>query len=311
MLAALAALTGIGTGFFNPASTGLLPQLVTPAQLQPANALRSSAVSGGEIAGPAIAGILVAVAGAGTAIAVDAATFAISAASLGAMRLSPHTQRAASSFIGDLCEGWDAFRSRRWVWTFVAYFALGNMMWAAWATLGPLVANRELGGAEAWGVVLSAIGVGALVGSAVATRIDPSRPLLVVALMEGLFALPLAFLAGGAHVAVLACGAFLSGVGMMVGMSIWESTLQRQVPPESLSRVSSYDWFGSFAFYPLGMALWGPLAANIGVTAALWLAFGLMITLATALIAVPDTRRLRRWTGRPPAAAQDSAVGAS
>ena len=92
---------------------------------------------------------------------------------------------------------------------------------------------------------------------------------------------------------MLAVGAFLSGAGMMVGMSVWESTLQRQVPPEALSRVSSYDWFGSYAFYPLGMALWGPLAGAIGVTTALWLAFALMVALAATLLAVPDTWRLR------------------
>jgi predicted MFS family arabinose efflux permease len=294
MLAALAALTGIGTGFFNPASTGLLPELVTPAQLQAANALRSSATSAAEIAGPVIGGVLVAVAGAGTAIAVDAATFAASAVLLALMRLPAHAGRATASFVRDLRDGWVAFRSRRWVWTFVAYFAVGNMMWAAWSALGPVVADRELGGAGAWGTVLSAVGVGALLGSFVATRVDPGRPLVVVALTEGLFALPIAFLAGGAGVTVLACGAFLSGVGMTIGMSIWDSTLQRQVSPEALSRVSSYDWFGSLAFYPLGLALWGPLAEGLGVTTALWLAFGSMALLIAWLLALPDTRRLRR-----------------
>jgi hypothetical protein len=80
---------------------------------------------------------------------------------------------------------------------------------------------------------------------------------------------------------------------MMVGTSVWVSTLQRQVPAESLSRVSSYDWFGSYACYPIGLALWGPVAAAIGVGAALWLAFALFGALALALLAVPDTRRLR------------------
>jgi Flp pilus assembly protein TadB len=81
---------------------------------------------------------------------------------------------------------------------------------------------------------------------------------------------------------------------MTIGMSIWESTLQRQVSPEALSRVSSYDWFGSFAFYPLGLALWGPLAAGIGITTALWLAFAAMALLVVWLLALPDTRRVRR-----------------
>ena len=293
MLASLAAVTGIGTGFFNPASTGLLPEIVPAERLQQANALRSSADAAGEIAGPLLAGVLVATAGAGAAIAVDAATFAVSGACLVALRLPASLPRAGASFVADLRDGWVAFRSRRWVWTFVAYFAVANMLWAAWSALGPVVADAELGGPEAWGTVLAAVGAGALAGSAIAARLDPARPLVVVAVMEGLFALPLAFLAGGAHVGVLAVGAFLSGAGMMVGMSVWESTLQRQVPPASLSRVSSYDWFGSFAFYPLGMALWGPLAGAVGVGAALWLAFALMVVLIVALLAVPDTRGLR------------------
>ena len=294
MLAALAAVTGVGTGFFNPASTGLLPELVPPAQLQHANAMRSSAVSAGEIAGPVIAGVLVAAFGAGTAIAVDAATFAVSALCLTRLQLPAAAARIARTFLEDLRDGWDAFRSRRWVWTFTVYFALVNMMWAAWSALGPVVADRELGGPEAWGVVLGATGVGALAGSVLATKVDPSRPLLLVALMEGLFALPLAFLAAGADVGVLAIGAFLSGVGMMVGMSVWESTLQRRIPGEALSRVASYDWFGSFAFYPLGMALWGPLAGLVGVGTALWIAFALMMALvATLILAVPDTRTLQ------------------
>ena len=294
MLAVLAALTGLGTGFFSPASTALLPELVPADDLQRANALTATATSGGEIAGPILAGVLVAAAGPGTAIAVDAATFAVSAACLLALRLAPRGPRASTSFARDLVEGWAAFRARRWVWTFVVYFALVNTMWAAWSALGPVVADRELGGAEAWGVVLGALGVGALAGSALATRTDPSRPLVVAALMEGLFALPLAFLAAGAHVAVLIPAAFFSGVGMMVGTSVWLSTLQRQIPAESLSRVSSYDWFGSFAFYPLGLALWGPVGAAVGIDTALWLAFGLMVALAAVLLALPDTRRLRR-----------------
>lgn len=294
MLAVLAGTTGLATGFFNPASTGLLPEVVPSAQLQEANGLRSTAVSASEIAGPLAAGVLVALAGAGAAIAIDAATFAVSAACLASLRVAPRTDRAPSSFVADLRGGWVAFTSRRWVWTFVVYFAIGNMMWAAWAGLGPVVAEDELGGSAAWGVVLAAIGVGALLGGLVATHVDPHRPLVVVALTEALFALPLAFLAAGAAVPVLVVGALFSGAGMMIGMSIWESTLQRRIPEEALSRVSSYDWFGSYACYPLGMATWGPLAALIGTGPALWLAFGLFAALIAGLIALPETRRLRR-----------------
>jgi MFS family permease len=292
-LALFAGLTGAGTGFFSPASTALLPEVVPPDELQPANALRATAVSAGEIAGPLLAGILVAAAGAGWAIAVDAATFAVSAACLVRLRTAGRPDRASASFAADLRDGWVAFRSRRWVWTVVLYFAATNAFWGAWSALGPIVADRELGGAAAWGTVLAAVGVGALAGSVLATRARPGRPLVFVAMTEALFALPLAFLAAAAPVPLLVFAAFLSGAGMMLGNSVWESTLQRHVPPESLSRVASYDWFGSLAFYPLGLALWGPLAAEIGIETALWIAFGLFMAALAAQLALPDIRRLR------------------
>ena len=76
-------------------------------------------------------------------------------------------------------------------------------------------------------------------------------------------------------------------------MSVWESTLQRHIPDESLSRVSAYDWFGSYAFYPVGLALWGVAAGAIGVHESLWVAFGLLAASAAALLAVPDIRQFR------------------
>jgi MFS family permease len=292
MLAVLAGLTGVATGFFSPASTALLPEVVPDDELQPANALRWTGASTGEILGPLAAGIVVAAAGAGWAVGVDAATFAVSAACLLALRPVSRGRSASASFVGDLRAGWQAFRSRRWVWTFVVYFAIANMFWGAWSALGPIVADRDLGGAAAWGTALAGLGVGALTGSIVATRLRPSRPLVFVAFTEALFALQLAFLAASAPVPILTVGAFVSGLGMTLGMSVWESTLQRHIPAESLSRVSSYDWFGSFAFYPLGLAVWGPLAGAIGISTALWWAFGLFIAAVAALLAVPDVRRL-------------------
>ncbi len=292
MLALAAGVTGAATGFFSPASTGLLPELVLAEQLQPANGLRASAVSTGEILGPALGGVLVAAAGAGWAIAIDAGTFAVSAACLATLRVPPRASAQRSSFLADLREGWVAFRSRRWVWTFVAYFALVNLLWGAWGVLGPVVADRDLGGAAAWGTILAAVGVGALAGSLLATRVEPHRPLLLAALADGLFALPLAFMAAATSVPLIACGAALSGAGMALAITLWESTLQRHVPGESLSRVSSYDWFGSLAFYPLGLAVWGPIATVIGVSVSLWLAFGLAVLLTLALLSVPDVRHL-------------------
>jgi MFS family permease len=135
MLGALAGVTGAATGLFGPASTGLLPEVVRAELLQPANALRATAVSTGEILGPLAAGVPVVATGAGWAIAVDAATFAISAACLTMLRIPRRGQREATSFISDLRKGWVAFRSRRWVWTFVArrwLFSRPARRWHCW-----------------------------------------------------------------------------------------------------------------------------------------------------------------------------------
>lgn len=297
MLALLAGVAGVATGFFSPASTGLLPEIVLTEQLQPANALSASAVSTGEILGPVVAGVLVAAAGAGWAIAIDAVTFAVSALCLAMLRVPTRLAVQRSSFATDLREGWVAFRSRRWVWTFVAYFSIVNLLWGAWGTLGPIVARSHLGGAAAWGSILAAMGVGALAGSLLAARVRPARPLLFAALADGLFTLPLAFLAAAPPMPLIACSALLSGAGMALAISVWESTLQRHVPGESLSRISSYDWFGSLAFYPLGLVVWGPVAAAIGVSVSLWLAFGLAAVVTLALLSVPEIRHLRDDAG--------------
>jgi MFS family permease len=293
MVAVLAGATGAATGFFNPASTGLLPAIVPPERLLEANGIRATVMSAGEIVGPALAGVLIAAAGPGWALAIDAATFAISALFLAGLRLPVRVPRASASFFADLRAGWGVFRSLTWVWTFVAAAAIGNLTWGAWTTLGPVLAERELGGAAVWGTVLAAMGIGALLGSLAAVRAAPRRPLLLAALVYGLFAAPLAFLAVGAPVAVLAFGSLLGGIAMMLGNSVWEATLMRHVPDESLSRVSAYDWFGSLAFQPVGMIMWGPIAALIGIAASLWVATGLVVVTTIALLCVPAIRNLR------------------
>jgi predicted MFS family arabinose efflux permease len=292
LIALLAGLGGAATGFFNPASTGLLPAVVEPGRLQEANGLRATAMAGGEIVGPLIGGILVAAAGPGWALAVDAASFAVSAALLVRLRLPPAAVREASTFVADLRAGWSTFRSLTWLWAFVAAAGVGNMVWGAWSALGPVVAERDLGGAAAWGSILAAMGAGALIGALLAIRARPRRPLVFASATASVLCVPLAFLAGGAPAVVIAVGALIGGAGMMLSNTVWESTLQRGVPPETLSRVSAYDWFVSLAFQPVGLAIWGPLSTLIGISTALWVAGALIFASSVALLAVPDIRRI-------------------
>jgi hypothetical protein len=179
------------------------------------------------------------------------------------------------------------------VWTFVLWAALANVTWGAWSVLGPVVAERELGGAAAWGAINAALGVGALAGALGAIRQMPRRPVLAAAL-TGFTQIPaLALLAAGAPALPVALGALAFGVGMMFGNAVWEAALQRHIRADALSRVSAYDWFGSFAFAPVGLAVWGPIAAGVGIGGALWISAALALASTVALLAVRDVRELR------------------
>jgi MFS family permease len=294
-LATLAAVTGTATAFFTPALSGIVPDVVSAARLQQANALRGLAMAVGQIAGPALAGLLVVGVGAGWALAVDAVTFAVSAAFLVRVPMPARAPVEAHPFLADLREGWDDFRSRTWLWASVASASLGNLLFASYLVLGPLIAIRELGGAGAWALIASAFGVGSLVGGFAMLRIDPPRPMLVATLSVSFFTLPLAALALAVPAGVTALAALVAGAGLFLANNLWETTTQRHVPPERLSRVTSYDWFGSLAMSPVGMLIWGPIGAAVGVHEALWIAFAIQLASILVLISVRDIRELPRY----------------
>jgi MFS family permease len=268
----LQAISGTATAFFNPASTGLTPMTISPARLQQANALRGLSMASAGIAGSVISGALVVAVGPGWALAIDAATFGVSAFFLAQLRLPAQAALPPQSFVNDLREGWREFSSRTWVWVIVLAASIGNMMSSVFVVLGAVVSKTSLGGAGAWAAILASLGVGSLVGGIFALRIRVRHPLFFGSSLLGLLAIPTALLALGAPVALIAAGALLAGVGNMIFNALWETSLQQHVPPAALSRVSAYDWFGSLAFQPIGLVVAGPAAAAIGASTTLWIA---------------------------------------
>jgi MFS family permease len=303
----LAVVVGAAQSFFAPASTGLVPQAVSRSQLQNANALLALTRSGTWIAGPALSGLIVATAGSGWVFAIDSVTFAASAILLGAVRVSSAAAAERRAFFTDLAEGWRAVRARRWLWASLVSFGIGNMAWGAQGVLGPLVAEQELGGAAAWGIIATAGGIGGALGGVVALRWRPSRPLLaghLVALgMAGyvlLFALPV-------PTAVIALGSFAAFVSIVVSNTLWETVLQSEVPQDVLSRVSSYDWAISLVFMPIGFALWGPISDLVGVDTAFVCAALVSAAAKVGPVAVPEVRRLRRAEATSPRVSRTAA----
>jgi MFS family permease len=177
-LVLLAFVYGAGEAFFRPTSTGFVPETISPARLQQANALLAATTSACTVLGPVVAGVMVATMGPGWAIAADAFTFFLSAVFLSRIRTTPPGRRQGTTLLRDLADGWRVFRSETWLWVDGVYSALGNCaVFAPLLALGPVVALRSLGGAGAWATIVAALGVGSVLGGLVLLRARPARPL--------------------------------------------------------------------------------------------------------------------------------------
>lgn len=294
-LVVLQVIRGIASSFFFPASQGVVPQTISARLLQEANALLRLTRNGTHITGAAAGGILVAALGSGWALAFDAATYFAGAAFLIALRLPRDLTLPARDFVRELREGWDAFRSRAWLWAIVLQFAFVNAAGVgAWAVLGPVVADRELGGAAAWGLILASQAAGFLVGGMFTLRYRPDRLLLAATLAIFPMALPILLLAAPAPALVIALAAFAAGFGMEIFGVFWDVAVQQQIPPAQLSRVYSYDALGSFVFIPLGAAVAGPVAESVGVSETLAGAAAVIVAVTALVLVIREVRDLRR-----------------
>jgi transmembrane secretion effector len=294
-LFAVAAFTvGTGTAFFQPALKGLTVALAPRERLGDANALFGMAQPGAQVAGPALAGVLIAVASPAAVIAVDAASYAVSAIALTLLRFPSDSGRAPrNSLLRDLAEGWAEFSARSWLWLQTVQFALFNLLtWGPYLVLGPVLARQYLGGARAWGTVLACYGLGAIAGGALALGRRPRRPMLVSTLATFGYPLPVAALALRLPLACVAAGALLAGVGSALGGAIASTVTQRRVPAAALSRVGSFNLVGAYAIGPAAFVAAGPVASVVGARAVLgfgaaWAAFG-----TVAVLAAPAVRNL-------------------
>lgn len=292
-LAASQALLGAATGFFNPASSGLLPE-VAGEWLQQANTLRGMATAAGNVAGPAIAAVLVVGVGSGWALLVDALSYAVSAALLAPVRLIATTPSRPEPLgvLVELREGFSEVRKRTWVWATILAASLANALLAALTVLGPLVAKQHLGGAGAWAAIVAGEGAGWAVGGIGLLQVTPRRPMLVATAASGTVAAPMLLLAVPAALVLIVAAMFVAGINIMLFSTLWETTLQQRIPAHARSRVSAYDWFGSLVLQPVGLALIGPFAAAVGVSTALYICGALLLAALTSVLGIRDIRRI-------------------
>lgn len=298
LLAALSAVNGAANALFIPAVRGLVPQIVEQSELQSANALIRLSQNSAGLAGAAVSGAVIVAVGAGWAIGIDAATFGISALLVLTSR-APRTGRGneRTALLSDIREGWQEFRSRQWVWVTVAQFGLVNLCFSSCVyVLGPVVAKQHWNGALAWSAVVTANAVGLILGSFMAMRLRPARPLLVATVATFGFIPPFFVLAAHGPVWLAALSMLVNGISADVFEVLWMTALQEHIPDDKLSRVTSYDALGSFVLGPLGLLAVGPIAAVTGIATTL-AAAGCLVTAGNVLALC--TRSIRRLPAKP------------
>jgi hypothetical protein len=227
--------------------------------------------------------------------AIDAGTFLFSVAFLLALRVADRLAAARKRFWHDLADGWHEVRRIRWLTAGFLGFALGNVGIGMYFVLGPLVAREHLGGAAAWGVILTAGAIGGVVGGLVAYRVRPQRPVATAFGVWSVGAAPVLALVPPLPVVLIMAANGLFTASVIVGNTLWETSMQREVRPERLARVGSIDWMLSLCLMPAGQAAAGPLSELLGVRGTLFLAAALMCIPNLLVVAlVREVREVRR-----------------
>ncbi|MGH2932977.1 MAG: MFS transporter [Gaiellaceae bacterium] len=300
-LIALQGCGGASVAFYNPAFYGLVREIVPAEGLQKANGYLAIARYAAFPLGAATGGSIVATVGSGAALLFDGGTYALSALLLSFVRVESHVQ-AGAGMVRQLREGWQAFSESTWLWMCTLWISLYFVItYAPFFVLGPYIAEHSMHGARSWAAVVTGEGVGALLGSLAGLRLRARRPLALAGWVFLPTAVQSVLLAYHASVFVLSPAAALAGFGFACGSVIFDTAMQRSIPPDKLARVGAYGWMSAMVFLPAGYALAGPIASLVGTRAYLIFGAGWLVASTVVVYRRPALRDFT-YDGAPEAA---------
>jgi len=286
LLYALFFLAGAGATLFDPASEAVVPAVVPEPGLTKANGrLQSAEAIGMDFVGPALGGLLFAVA-AGAPFLVDAVSFGLSALLVaglpGRFRAPPESVEPAgqrSSIRADIAGGLRAIAERPRLRAMMAMAVLGNV--ATFATLGVVVlfAQRNLGVTPStFGLLMMGAGVGGLAGGLGAARLERAVGARGIGVGCGLgSAAAFAALATTSSPVVFTL-AIAAIAGVTAAWCVEAVTIrQRIVPDELRGRVGATYRAVAWAGMPLGTLAGGFLASGFGLRGVFWLSAALSL----------------------------------
>jgi MFS family permease len=292
---------GSGSVVSLPAYQSLIPELVPRSQLVAAATLSSIGVNLARAVGPAIAGVLIAQLGVAAVFALNTATFLIYGIVLVAWHPPAESPSAfPEPFVSALRAGTRYVRFspvvRRLLLRLALFVVPGSVLWA----LLPLIATQRLAqGADGYGLLLGALGVGAVAGSFLLPRLRrmlSNNAMLAVA--SAVYAVVLVAVVL-IRIPVLTVIVLLpAGVAWIAVISTINAALQLFLPAWVRARGLSVYLTVLFGGQAFGAVVWGAIAAPLGIVATFLMASGVMLIGVAAASVWPliDTTGMDRST---------------
>jgi len=268
---ALALMQGLINAFDMPARQAFVIEMIEErADLGNAIALNSSMVNGAKLVGPAVAGMLVAVAGAGVCFLLDGISYIAVIWSLLAMRVRPAEPRIGQkSALQELAEGWKYVAGSPAIRSLLLLLALVSAIGMPYTVLMPVVAVDLLhGGAHTLGFLMAMSGVGALASAiGLAMRKTVIGLGKMIAISAGIFGFGLILLGVSRSLTISLLLMIITGFGMMQQMAATNTILQTIAADDKRGRVMSFYTLAILGMNPIGSLLAGSVGAKIGVPA--------------------------------------------
>jgi len=295
-----------------PCAAAVTPRVVGDADLPGANAARSAVTGAGIVLGPALGGVLLLLGSPAAAFALNAATFGLSALAVLAIRargdLNPFRPRRAADrpagLLREVARGAAALRAHPAALRLVGADIMCSTLYGTQTVLLLMVSRRIGLGAQGYGYLFAAIGVGGLLGSALAgraSRSPRSRSVLAAALIAaGLPTLLLAVTRWPAAAIVLTG---LTGLGAVLVEILTETSLQRTLDEDVFGRAYGLAFPAAIAGIVVGSVIAPGLAVLLGGSGALVAVGGAV--LAYALLVLHRPRRATRAVPAPRPAVAD------
>ena len=265
----LAALFGAADGFFQPAFGGIVPLVVETPLLPSANSWLGIARQGSAVVGPAVGAALYGTVGPTAVWGIEAASFVVSASALWLARprtIQPSLQLGMRK---ELVEGFRYVISVPWIWTGIAAATVILMLaMSPFTVLLPRVVQSHYDrGVGSYGLLFSAMAAGMVAGSLVWARWHPRRRRVAICFAAfGINDIGIVVLALSPWYAVAVASVVWRGFWIGIGIAAWMTLITELVPEHLLSRVLSFDQFGSFGLTPVGFVVAGIAATAIAPT---------------------------------------------